>query len=103
MPSLVPEFGDMIPEPLEPYWDWEFCCFHSPQWWRRHWAKTGLVRVDQADLIDDGWRDWHRFNELTLPTATGWFADAGRNTKSMLEADRGRHLGFAWITATKAS
>ena len=26
------------------------------QWWRTHWAKTGRVRVDHADAIEDGWR-----------------------------------------------
>jgi hypothetical protein len=32
-----------VPEQLRPYWEWEFCSFHSPAWWRRHWEKTGQV------------------------------------------------------------
>lgn len=100
MPAGLDEVGAHIPEHVAPYWDWEFCCFHSPDWWRTHWAKTGKVTVDVADAVDDGWRDWLRFNNLTLPYLDGWRRTAGENTKAMLEIDEGRFFGFTRIAAT---
>ncbi|MCP5027603.1 MAG: SAM-dependent methyltransferase, partial [Actinomycetia bacterium] len=106
MPALLTELDAEGSDPkppahLEPWWESEFCCFHGPEWWQKHWAKTGLVNVDHADAIDDGWLDWHRFNDATLPHATGWRLESGRAEKAMLEADQGHSLGFTRIAATK--
>jgi len=101
MPAMLTEVGLDIPEHIQPYWDWEFVCFHSPQWWSDHWTKTGKVSVDHADALEDGWRDWLRFNDFTAPSMSGWLADAAANTHAMLEADRGQYFGFTRITATK--
>jgi len=100
VPSLLQD-PDEVPAHLAPYWDWEFWSFHSPQWWDRHWAKTGKVRVDRADAIEDGWHDWLLFNNVSEPLMTGWLAEAAADTRMMLEADRGEHFGLARIVATK--
>lgn len=102
MPALLAELGDEPPTTLAPYWEWDFCCFHSPEWWQHHWNKTGKAAVDHADLIEDGWSDWLRFNDHTAPFVTGWMVEACQNTHDMLEADRGQHLGFTRVTATKS-
>jgi hypothetical protein len=54
-PGLNEELLDGPPEALRPYWEWEFCSFHTPGWWRRHWSKTGLVEIERADALADGW------------------------------------------------
>jgi SAM-dependent methyltransferase len=105
MPAVLNELDripDDLPQYLKPYWEWEYCCFHSPAWWEHHWAKTGKVRVDHADAIEDGWRDWLTFNDITAPTMTGWLADGAIDTHHMLTADQGRLLGFTRIVATKS-
>src|SRR6185503_11145156 len=56
-PGLTQEIAEP-PAALRPFWQWEFCSFHSPDWWRRHWAKTGRLDVEVADMIPDGWRHW---------------------------------------------
>jgi len=36
-------------------------CLHSAAWWCRHWDRTGILDVDLADTLPDGWelwRDW---------------------------------------------
>jgi len=86
---------------LAPFSDWEFCCFHGPEWWRTHWAKTGKVDVEVSDVIEDGWQDWLRFDDATLPTLDGWRRDAAANSAAMLRADEGRYLGFSRVVATK--
>ena len=64
-------------------------CLHSAAWWRRHWERTGILDIEVADTLPDGWRfwlDWHR-------------AVAPDNVAEIqaLEADRGR------TSATSAS
>ena len=102
MPAMLTEDAN-IPEHLAPFWDWEFCCFHGPDWWRTHWAKTGKVGVDHADAIEDGWRDWLRFDEVSGPPLEGWRREAAANSAAMLRADQGQHLGFTRIVATKSA
>ncbi len=101
VPGLRHELDGDPPEPLRPWWQWEFCCFHSPDWWRRHWAKTGLVTVVHADLVEDGWRDWLRFAELSTPTLEGWRQEAAESEMAMLRVDQGRTLGLTRIAATR--
>lgn len=94
VPSLTSELGAEVPELLAPYWEWDFCCFHSPEWWGAHWTKTGKVEVEHVDAMDNGWQDWLRFNDAVEPHTTGWMAESCRNTHLMLEADRGTNLCF---------
>jgi SAM-dependent methyltransferase len=101
VPAVFAEFGADVPPDLQPYWQWEFCCFHGPEWWRTHWAKTGLVDVDVADAVPDGRQDWLRFDELTGPMLDGWRRDAAASSVAMLRADQGRHLGFSRVVARK--
>jgi cyclopropane fatty-acyl-phospholipid synthase-like methyltransferase len=101
MPATTRELGTEIPASLEPFWEWDFCCFHTPEWWRTHWAKTGKVTVDHADLIDDAWRDWLRFNDYIAPRVEGWWVEATATTHDLLVADQGVELGFSRVVATK--
>ncbi|MEM7271530.1 MAG: methyltransferase domain-containing protein [Actinomycetota bacterium] len=101
VPSLTSELGEAVPETLAPYWEWDFCCFHTPAWWRHHWTKTGKVEVEHVDVVDNGWQDWLRFNDATAPHVRGWMVEACRNTHDMLEADRGANLCFTRMVARR--
>ena len=100
VPALFTECAPEVPEWLAPYWNWEFWCFHGPAWWRTHWEKTSKVTVDVADAIEDGWRDWLRFSDVTEPYVDGWRKQAALDEGAMLRADQGRLLGFTRIAAT---
>jgi SAM-dependent methyltransferase len=93
---------ETVPEALEPYWQWDFCSFHSPAWWRRHWDKTGKVQVELADLVPGGHEDWLRFEEATAVHGAGWHREAGAREAAMLRADAGEHLGFVQMVAVVA-
>jgi cyclopropane fatty-acyl-phospholipid synthase-like methyltransferase len=93
---VVPGFRDepdtIPPLHLAPHWEWDMCSFHSPAWWHRHWEKTGLVTVEVADLVPDGFADWRRWLDAC--------ARAGRpahGEAALLAADGGRSLGFARV------
>ncbi len=101
VPATTRELDAEIPASLEPFWEWEFCCWHSPDWWRTHWTKTGKVDVDHAELIDAGWKDWLQFNDFIAPDVEGWWIDEVATTHDMLVADQGSVLGFARVVGTK--
>ena len=100
-PGLVSETGSQIPEELTPYWVWDFCSFHSPEWWQEHWEKTGKVHVDRADFIENGWKDWLLFSEAKFPLASGRWKKAATDEAAMLRVDQGKNLGFSRIVAVK--
>jgi cyclopropane fatty-acyl-phospholipid synthase-like methyltransferase len=96
-PGLTHELGADVPGHLAPYWVWDFCCFHSPDWWRTHWTKTGLVDVHTADLMPDGAELWRRWDHLCRQAG----ARTGPGERELLEADAGRTLGFTRVVATR--
>ncbi|MBI4641589.1 MAG: methyltransferase domain-containing protein [Candidatus Tectomicrobia bacterium] len=97
VPGLRHEFTDGLPEYLVPYWLPDYWSFHSPDWWQKHWVKTGKVEVACADLIPHGWQHWLKWQEICL--AQGFPAD--RQETDMLRVDAGRNLGFTRIVARK--
>ncbi|MEI9996227.1 MAG: methyltransferase domain-containing protein [Rhizomicrobium sp.] len=100
VPGLRHEI-DAVPAHLKPWWEWDFCCFHSPAWWRHHWARTGLVTVEHADWMEDGhalWLDWYR---AALPYLQGFHAKSSADGIAMLEADTDKLYGFVRAVARK--
>lgn len=105
VPGLDHEFEEDPPQHLASQWEryWDFWTFHSPVWWRRHWEKTGLVTVEVADLVEDGWRHWVEWDEALLThghVSENDVADAKRWIDTM-RFDAGRNLGFSRIVARK--
>jgi hypothetical protein len=98
-PGLAEEPETLPPPHLERYWKWDFCAWHSPAWWRRHWDKTGLVTVEVADRLPDGWRDWLQWNEACDHDS----GTPGREEAQMLRADAGRTLGLSRVIARRNS
>jgi SAM-dependent methyltransferase len=81
------EIEDPIPSHLAAWWaaDRPYC-LHSAAWWRRHWKRTGLVTVEVADSLADGWSYWLDWLKFVSP----------QNVVEIdcLEADRGKSLGY---------
>jgi cyclopropane fatty-acyl-phospholipid synthase-like methyltransferase len=92
VPGVSREIAE-VPEAVKPWWEWEFCSFHSPQWWRRHWAKTGLVEVETADWMPDGHALWLEWLQLTKDQGPKGAGGASREIE-MLQADTEKLFGF---------
>jgi SAM-dependent methyltransferase len=91
--GLMREIDGLPPEHLQEWWTPDLWCLHSPAWWRRHWERTGILDVEVADALPDGWQlwlDWHRAlcpdNEVEIKA---------------LEADRGRYLGYVRLVGRR--
>ena len=102
VPGLAREIVD-VPDNLKPWWEWDFCCFHSPQWWRHHWTKTGLVAVERSDWMQDGHALWLEWSRIAAELAEGFHKKSSADGVAMLEADREKLFGFTRVVARKAA
>jgi SAM-dependent methyltransferase len=91
--GLVREIDGPLPEHLREWWTQDLWCLHSAAWWRRHWERTGIIDIELADTMPDGWQfwlDWHRAvapdNEVEIKA---------------LEADRGNDLGYVRLVGRR--
>ena len=90
VPGLTQELPSTDPpEHLQPHWHRDFWSFHSPDWWRRHWARSGLVSVELADMIPDGRKHW-----LTSDAISAEWLGKHSDEAEMLRIDAGRYLGL---------
>lgn len=90
-----------VPEALKPYWEPDFGCFHSVDWWRRHWEKTTLVDVLTADLMPDGARHWLDWSRLCAEAGAEALPGSAMREAEMLEKDSGGLLGFVRAVARR--
>ena len=70
-------------------------CLHSAAWWRRHWERTGIVRIESAETLDEGWQFWLKWHRVVAP-------DNAPEIQA-LEADRGQYLGYVRVIARRAA
>ena len=84
--GLVAEFDGPVPEHLASWWEPSLACLHSAAWWRRHWERSGVLDVEVADTMPDGWRRWLDWQHAASPDNT--------TEIEAIETDAGRHLGY---------
>jgi hypothetical protein len=85
--GFLSEIGEPIPPHRARWWAEErSVSLHSADWWRRHWERTGILDVEMADALPDGWHLWRDWLKLVAPT----------NAEEIraVQADAGRHCGY---------
>ncbi len=67
--GLMGEFQGPLPEHLRAWWEPEpgMRCLHSADWWRGHWERSGIVSVELADTMPDGWQRWLDWQRVACP------------------------------------
>lgn len=92
--SLVQEIDGPLPAHLQAWWaqdqPW---CFHPPEWWRRHWGRTGIVDIEIADTMPDGWQRWIDWQRVVAPD--------NRLELETVAADAGRYLGYVRVVGRR--
>ena len=85
---------EQIPAHLREWWaqdqPWSF---HSAAWWKRHWGRTGILEIEVADTLADGWRFWLDWLRLIAPENT--------TEIQAVESDAGRNLGFVRVVGRR--
>ena len=91
--GLMREIEGSIPDQLANWWEPSMYCLHSANWWRSRWQKTGIVDVELADSMPDGWRFWLQWQDVVAP----------ENSVELLavEEDAGRYLGYVRAIARR--
>ena len=93
--GLMREIEDRIPAHLKKWWTNDLWCLHSAPWWRRHWERTGIVDMEVADTLPDGWRLWLDWHNIVAPD--------NETEISALQADRGDYLGYVRAVGRRRS
>jgi SAM-dependent methyltransferase len=91
--GLVREIESPLPDHLRDWWTHELWCLHSATWWRRHWERTGIMEIEVADNMPDGWQRWLDWQRVVAP-------DNEPEIKA-LEADRGNYLGYVRLVGRR--
>jgi cyclopropane fatty-acyl-phospholipid synthase-like methyltransferase len=65
--GLMHEIEGAVPARLATWWEPIMYCLHSASWWRSHWEKMGLVNVELADSMPDGWKFWLQWQNVIAP------------------------------------
>ena len=87
--GLMQEIGGALPDHLCQWWTQDLWCLHSAAWWRRHWERTGIMEIELADTMADGWQHWLAWHQVVAP---------GNETEiTTLQTDHGRYLGYVRI------
>ena len=91
--GVVREMEGALPDYLQEWWTQDFWAFHSAAWWRRHWERTGIVDVEIADTMPDGWKFWLEWQNAVAPNNTPEI--------NALEIDAGRYLGYVRLVGRR--
>jgi cyclopropane fatty-acyl-phospholipid synthase-like methyltransferase len=91
--GLMQEIDGEVPGHLGEWWTPDLWCLHTAAWWRRHWQRTGIVDIEVADTLGDGWRLWQKWHEAIAPD--------NKVEIEALQADKGSYLGYVRAIARK--
>lgn len=85
--GVIKDVAGAVPEHLRAWWAADQAWgLHSAAWWRRHWERSGLVEIDVADTMPDGWQRWLEWHRAVVPN--------NHEEIQALETDRGEYLGY---------
>jgi SAM-dependent methyltransferase len=91
--GLVQEIEGALPEHLREWWTQSLWSLHSAAWLRRHWERTGIMDIELADTMAEGWQYWLDWHRVVAP-------DNATEIKA-LETDGGRYLGYVRLVGRR--
>ena len=91
--GLMREIEGPVPDSLARWWEPNMFCLHSPAWWHSHWEKAGIVDVELADSMPDGWRAWLEWQAVVAP---GNLVEI-----RAIEDDAGKYMGYVRIAGRR--
>jgi len=91
--GLLKEIDGLVPDHLRDLWTQDFWAIHSAAWLRRHWERTGILDIEVAEDMPDGWRLWLQWQRAVSPDNVAEIA--------AVEADAGRYLGYVRVAGRR--
>ena len=91
--GLMREIEGPVPDRFAAWWEPIMYCLHSAAWWRLHWSKTGIVDLELADSMPDGWNFWLQWQNVVAP----------HNSAEIhaIESDAGDYMGYIRVIARR--
>jgi len=92
--GVMRDIDGAVPAHLRAWWTHDQgWCLHSAGWWRRHWEQSGIVDVEVADTMPDGWQRWLEWHRAIAPN--------NLEEIQAVETDRGRYLGYVRVVGRR--
>lgn len=91
--GLMREIEGSVPERLAAWWEPIMNCLHSAQWWHSHWQKMGMVHVELADAMPEGWQFWLQWQNIVAPENLAEIR--------AIESDAGEYMGYVRVVARR--
>lgn len=92
VPGFKREFEGRIPEVMQPFIKEEYN-FHTSDWWKDLWERTGVVNITESRDLDcnkEAWDEW-----LTCDN------EHAKQDKVMMKAEDGKYFSLVSILATR--
>jgi ubiquinone/menaquinone biosynthesis C-methylase UbiE len=93
----VPEHFTRLQRNGGVFWEEDCWSFHTLEWWRNLWERTGRANIETADILPDGWRWWLQFENATVEAGTNIFT----SDAEAIEADAGEYIAFIRMVARR--
>lgn len=92
--GLTREMDGPLPPHLKAWWSLDQPSgLHSAGWWRQHLGRNGILDIEAADTLPDGWQCGLAWLRQVAPDNTLEIA--------ALEADAGRQLGYVRVVGRR--
>jgi len=103
VPGLAREYEKGFPETLEKLWIPEYFTFHSKDWWRTLWEKTGLCEITASYDMADSRAIWQQWADWSVENFERVFGDgeSGDADMKLLQADTNNDLALVVMAAVK--
>jgi SAM-dependent methyltransferase len=95
--TTPPEHLTRPRESGKPLWVDECWCFHTADWWVRHWGKLSFMADVTAEPLADGVKDWIQYEKACDEAGTLMFPSEAE----ALEADNGKYLALIRVIGRK--
>ncbi|KPU26977.1 hypothetical protein TR13x_07585 [Caloranaerobacter sp. TR13] len=97
IPGLMKDFENGVPEHLKDFWGQDCWSWHTVDWWKKLWSRTGLVEIEVADTMPDGCEVYTQWKEAQdIVGKNPWPQDT-----AILKKDAGEYVGFIRLVAKK--
>ena len=97
VPGYMKDPGDNVPAYIKAFLNDELWTWETLAWWRDLWERSGLVAIDLADTLQDGWYFWQRWDE----TCHSFGKNSSPHEIDYIKADGGEYMAWLRLVATK--
>ncbi len=97
VPGLRKEFETGMPKHLEKFWGQDCWSWHTLEWWKQLWERTGLVEIQAAEYLENGCQQYLEWKKAQEKEGKNPWPD----DLDVLEKDNGEYIGFIKLVAKK--